>query len=181
MTIHVRHGVREDADTLARAHIDAWRVAYRGVIPDEYLDSPEFESERTTMWQGWTWPNQPGAQLFVPEVDGRVVGFGLVGPERGDHAGAHTRRGEVYAFYLHPTAWGSGAASATMARCTEFLRDAGFTEAVLWVLRDNPRARRFYEKSGWRVTGEETSWDGPSTAAKLPVPVTETQYGISLS
>ena len=40
-----------------------------------------------------------------------------------------------------------------MSRCEEFLRDEGFTSAVLWVLRDNPRARAFYEKAGWHFTG----------------------------
>jgi hypothetical protein len=51
---------------------------------------------------------------------------------------------------------------------------------VLWVLRDNPRARRFYEKVGWQVTGEETLWDGPSTAGKLANPLAEAQYLVSL-
>lgn len=128
------------------------------------------------MWTAWRWIETPAAQVFVPVIEERVVGFGFVGPERGDGPGSNTRRGEVYAFYVHPTAWGSGAAAATMSRCTEFLRDHGFDEAVLWVLRDNPRARRFYEKVGWSTTGEETAWDGPQTAGKLPEPVVEVRY-----
>jgi ribosomal protein S18 acetylase RimI-like enzyme len=43
-----------------------------------------------------------------------------------------------------------------MSRCEEFLRDEGFSSAVLWVLRDNPRALAFYEKAGWRFTGQES-------------------------
>ena len=44
-----------------------------------------------------------------------------------------------------------------MSSCEEFLRDEGFASAVLWVLRDNPRARAFYEKAGWHATGEEST------------------------
>jgi len=39
------------------------------------------------------------------------------------------------------------------------LRDDGYSEGILWVLDDNPRARTFYEREGWSVmdvTREET-------------------------
>ena len=29
-----------------------------------------------------------------------------------------------------------------------------YDEATLWVLEENPRARRFYERAGWRTDGE---------------------------
>jgi RimJ/RimL family protein N-acetyltransferase len=175
--LQVRHADPADADACARAHVDAWRAAYRGLVPDAFLDDPKFEAERIEMWRAWTWPQQPGAQVFVPELDGEVVGFGLVGPARDSD---HSRCGEVYAFYMHPTVWGSAAATATMARCTDHLHAAGFSEAVLWVLRDNPRARRFYEKTGWSATGDEEMWSGPVAGRSLPEPVAETRYRIDL-
>jgi len=85
-------------------------------------------------------------------------------------------RGEVLAFYLHPDAWGSGVAQALIARCHEYLRDLGCVEAVLWVLRDNPRARKFYENAGWSATGREMMFAGPQTAAKLADPLPEIEY-----
>ncbi|HEY0519180.1 MAG TPA: GNAT family N-acetyltransferase, partial [Ilumatobacteraceae bacterium] len=107
-------------------------------------------------------------------------GFGHAGPEHSspsyatsDHAVPSQpvagNRGEVYGFYVHPSAWGSGAAAALMSRCEEFLRDEGFTSAVLWVLRDNPRALAFYEKAGWHFTSRESMFS-PSDApdSKLP-------------
>ncbi len=175
--LHVRHAEAADADACARAHVDAWRTAYRGLVPDSFLDDPTFETQRFDMWRAWTWPRQTGTQVFVPELDGEVVGFSMVGPDRD---GRHSRCGEVYAFYMHPSVWGSPAATATMTRSTEHLRSAGFTEAVLWVLRDNPRARRFYEKTGWVATGDETMWDGPVSGATLPEPIAETRYRIDL-
>ena len=192
MPVQVRVAQPDDADAIAAAHIEGWRVGYRHVFPTEFLDAPEFASSRLERWRGWTWSEFANSQLFVVLLRDRVVGFGHVGPERVtpecDQSGtgattaittstptAALTRGEVYGFYLHPDAWGSGAASALVARCHEYLRDEGFTEAVLWVLRDNPRARVFYEKSGWSATGLEMMFE-PQNAQPVP----EVQYIVHL-
>ena len=168
--IEIRPARPDDADAIARAHVDAWRVGYRGLFPDEFLDSTEFESTRFERWRSGAWANLEGSALFVPVLDGRVVGFGHAGPERVEpacdvsgsamEAPAAASRGEVYGFYVHPESWGSGVATPLMAACTESLVSAGFTSAVLWVLRDNPRARRFYERVGWSWSGESGEWEG---------------------
>ena len=185
MPVRVRVAQPDDADAIAAAHIEGWRVGYRHVFPTEFLDAPEFSSSRIERWRSWTWSEFAHSQLFVVLLNERVVGFGHVGPERVeptcDQSGTDTTpdislgRGEVYGFYLHPEAWGSGAASALIARCHECLRDQGFGEAVLWVLRDNPRARVFYEKSGWSATGLETMFE-PRNAPPVP----EVQYVVRL-
>jgi GNAT superfamily N-acetyltransferase len=188
--IEVRDATIDDADALASAHIDGWRVGYRDVVPDEYLDAEEFATSRRERWRAWTWQSViPDSRLFSVTIQGRVVGFGHIGPE---HVGAMptfgssietgSERGEVYGFYLHPTAWGSGAAAALMSRCEEFLRDEGFPSAILWVLRDNPRACAFYEKAGWHFTGEESTFS-PSDLPDSPVPQIEyvvRQYEVRL-
>jgi GNAT superfamily N-acetyltransferase len=169
--IESRTARREDADQIAEAHVAAWRVAYRGLFPDEFLDSDEFASSRLERWRSWQWMSFVGSELFVPVIDGEVVGFGHAGPERVeaacDQSGAdgaavelNEGRGEVYGFYLHPKAWGSGVAAGLMSACEEHLRDSGFESAVLWVLRDNPRARGFYERAGWSPSGETGEWEG---------------------
>jgi GNAT superfamily N-acetyltransferase len=93
-------------------------------------------------------------------VDSRVVAFANCGPERVEMADGTVAlsadRGEVYGFYAHPDAWGSGVAAALMAVSEDHLRQIGFINAVLWVLRDNPRAHAFYRKANWQpsdVTG----------------------------
>lgn len=182
----VRTATPADADDLAAAHTEGWRVGYRGLMPDEFLDAPEFAEQRLARWRMWTWRDwSAGSELFVAVLDDRPVGFGHCGAARVqpecDQAtpsgtAFSTTTGEVYAFYLHPDAWGSGAALALMRACEQSLRDHGFADAVLWVLRDNPRARGFYEKAGWRATGRSTDFAGPSTASSLPAPVSEVEY-----
>jgi GNAT superfamily N-acetyltransferase len=172
----VRQARRDDADAIADAHVQAWRVAYRPFFPAAYLDSDEFDRDRRDRWRSWSW-QRDGTALFVPVLDGRVVGFAFVGPERTEADDAVTGSGEVYSFYLHPSAWGSGAAAALMDVATDGLRGDGFTEAGLWVLRDNARACAFYSKSGWWPTGAEADWS-PSDAADLVV--REARYTVDL-
>ena len=59
----------------------------------------------------------------------------------------------------------------------EHLTEGGHERAVLWVLRDNPRARRFYERAGWVLTGRTDEWPGPQLPSYTSPPVAEVEYG----
>jgi ribosomal protein S18 acetylase RimI-like enzyme len=96
---------------------------------------------------------------LVAEVGGEVVGFVNVGAAREDDVAG---LGELFAIYVHPDAWGRGAGQALMTEALARLRAEGFGEAILWVLQDNPRTRRFYELAGWRADGtsKDEEWLG---------------------
>ena len=189
--IQVREATPADADAIAAAHIEGWRAGYRHLLPDDYLDAPEFARQRIDRWRAWTWKEGlAGSQVYAAVLHGHVVGFGHCGAERmvplcdqsgsEEGGGLQQDRGEVYGFYLHPTAWGSGAAAALMDRCHRHLHVAGFRQATLWVLRDNPRARGFYERAGWRVTGREMVFQVRGSATTPAIELPEVEYLIDL-
>lgn len=183
--IEVRDAVAADADLIAIAQIEGWRAGYRGLLPDAYLDAPSFAQQRIDRWHGWAnGDGSPTTPVSVAVVDGEVVGFGLCGAEHASEQDGEparpTGRGQVFAFYLRPSAWGSGAAAPLMAHCRARLRAAGHTEAVLWVLRDNPRARRFYEREGWSATGPTSLFEGSVADGEPAFAVVEVQYARSL-
>ena len=62
--------------------------------------------------------------------------------------------GEVYALFVDPPRWGSGIGHALLERGLDHLRSLDLTDARLWVLDRNDRARSFYEARGWVDTGE---------------------------
>jgi len=64
---------------------------------------------------------------------------------------AAARPGRLEALYVVPEAWGTGVADALY----EHAAAVAGSDATLWVLRDNLRGRRFWERHGWRPTGEE--------------------------
>jgi len=49
MGLVVRRAEPRDAPAVARVHVASWRQAYRGLLPQEYLDSLSVEA-RTTTW-----------------------------------------------------------------------------------------------------------------------------------
>jgi GNAT superfamily N-acetyltransferase len=141
-------------------HVRSWQAAYRGLIPQEYLDSLA-AGERLPQWErilrDAEWPQ---AGTFVAEDGGKITGFASICPARGEDAGP-ARAGELAAIYLVPELWGMGVGQQLMAHALAALRAAGYNEALLWVLDTNSRARRFYEAAGWQADGavkEDSSW-----------------------
>lgn len=61
--------------------------------------------------------------------------------------------GEVCALYVDPEWWGQRIGSALIERGRSYLRELGFSDAILWVLVGNARAERFYSRDGWRRDG----------------------------
>jgi ribosomal protein S18 acetylase RimI-like enzyme len=139
----VRPATVEDAEAIARVQVDTWRAAYAHAIPAERLAAAD-PTERAQLWRGWVADSR--SATFAGELDGDVRGFVAVGESR-EEPGI----GELYAIYVLPDAWGTGLGTALIERGEEELRARGFDVATLDVLADNPRARRFYERQGWRA------------------------------
>ena len=157
----LRAGTRSDADGITDVQVASWRAGYAHVFPESVLYADDFDSSRRSFWNSWRFA--PGHRVSVvteaPDTDGeRVIGFCSYGPER-ERARGFTGRGEVWAFYVHPDRWGSGAATQLMEHVEDRLESEGFVTVVLWVLDDNPRARRFYERQGWAPTGIAANFD----------------------
>ena len=150
--MRVREATTDDAQAIAEINVRGWRTAYRGVVSDAMLDAMSVEDLRARFRAFMADPERAATALVALGDDGRVTGYTSFGPPR-EAPPDLEEVGEVYAIYVQPDAWGSGAGRALLRAAEEGLRDAGFRRAFLWVLEENPRARRFYEAAGWR-------WDG---------------------
>jgi ribosomal protein S18 acetylase RimI-like enzyme len=150
----VRTATAADAEAIGVLHVRSWRYAYRGVVPDAVLAALD-PGERAERWRETL--RAPGSRrVFLAVGDesagSRLGAFCAVGPvldaERDGRAGAHS--GQLYALYADPAAFGRGAGPAAHRAGVDGLRAAGHRHAVLWVLTENPRARAFYARHGWR-------------------------------
>ena len=95
----------------------------------------------------WKWERDTH-RLTVAEDDGRIVGFTYVGPSETPGAA------ELYAIHVEPDTIGTGVGRLLMTNALAQLAGIGGERAVLWVLEANDRARRFYDRGGWRPDGE---------------------------
>lgn len=146
--VSIRRAETADAQALARVHVRTWQEAYRGLMPQDYLDSLDVARWRSgwdRVLEAMDWPR---TGVLVAEDHDEVVGFVYFGPSRDD---GEPTGGEIYSIYAVPGVWGQGVGRELMAAGLAALADAGFAEASLWVLDTNTRARRFYEAGGWTV------------------------------
>jgi ribosomal protein S18 acetylase RimI-like enzyme len=144
----LRPAVPADAAAVAHVHARSWQVAYRELLPEEYLGGLQVEDRAPHYSFG---DRRPGAPLTTVAIEGgEICGFATTGPSRdADRTGS----GELYALYVDPGRWDRGAGRALMRDSREHLASAGFTEAHLWVLEGNARAERFYRLDGWAPDG----------------------------
>lgn len=136
MVVTIRPASVDDADAVGEVHVRAWQSAYRGVMPDDYLDGLQAQDHASRWREHLIAPSSDGHLLVIVD-DHRVVGFASLGPARDSDAACDI--GQLYAINLDPDVWGRA----------DRLRELGYVEAVLWVVPDNQRARRLYESEGW--------------------------------
>lgn len=130
-------------------HVATWQQAYRGILPDGFLDGLSVQSS-VDRWHVAL--ADPERHVWVACAGGHIAGFVSFGRSRDDDAFPDVT-GEVYAMYVHPSAWRQGVGSALMVKALEELAALGFGEVTLWVLRHNEQARAFYEARGFVADG----------------------------
>lgn len=141
---------------VARIHVCAWQVAYRTLLPQEYLDRLRPEDRAESYDFSSRDPSSPKTVVAVDED--RMLGFATFAPSRDSDLASH---GEVYALYVHPEYWGRGIGLALIQDARARLFARGFRRALLWVLSGNLRAEGFYQKDQWILDGmqrRDTVW-----------------------
>lgn len=161
-----------DCDRVAEIRVRGWQSAYRGLVPQSYLDamSPARDAERHRARFA-----QADASVvnLVAEWDGEVAGWACHGPYRDGEV--RTADAELYAIYVDPRRYGGGIGHELLRESLANRTGAGHDRMHLWVLKDNIRARRFYERAGFEADGTEE----PFEADGIPVP--EVRYTRTLT
>lgn len=138
--------VSQDDDFLEISNVyeSSWKYTYKGIIPQEYLDSiPKGR-----------WVNNiitSGIYSLVMTENGYIIGTASFCRSRWEQ---YSDFGEIVSIYFLPEYIGKGYGKRLLQRCIEELNRLGFTGILLWVLEDNIRARYFYEKNGFHFSGE---------------------------
>lgn len=167
--VTVRDAGVQDARAVAAVHVRAWQAAYRGLLPDGYLDGLNAPDRAARYTFGLVGPEHPATQ--VVSVAGQICGFVTTGPARG---GLDAACGEVYALYVDPGSWRRGLGRVLIGRARARLAGRGFARAVLWVLAGNEAAECFYRADGWHADGRQ------QVQGLWGVPVAEVGYAREL-
>ena len=164
--VTLRRATARDAEAIARVRIDGWRQAYKGLVPQAYLDSMSLEAS-VPMWQRALAAPTDRASVFVVENAAGVAGFAagtrLAEPKLGYDA-------ELTAIYLSRDVQRHGLGRRLAGAIAAERASNGATGMIAWVLAGNAGARRFYESLGAELVVEQPfEWDG--------MPLVEAGYG----
>ena len=135
--MRLRDGVVGDAALAAAIQEHASVAGLAHIFPPERYPYPRAEIRER--WEGLLGAGEH--RVLVAERDGEAVGVLAV------------RSGWLDGLYVAPESWGTGVAAALHDAGLEQLRSLGETACRLWVLEENTRARRFYERRGWELDG----------------------------
>jgi ribosomal protein S18 acetylase RimI-like enzyme len=133
-----------DAGDLARVHVQAWRETYPGLLPQAYLDALSVP-RHARLWRRRLMST--GEVTLAAEGENGLVGYCSGGDARGRIEGL----AEITTLYLLRQAQGSGVGRRLLTDTARVLAARGAVSLVIWVLRDNAKARGFYEHLGGRL------------------------------
>ncbi len=134
----------DDRSEVSRIYEESWRSAYKGIIPQSYLDS--IPSGR---WAAHA--DREGMHTLVAAEDNKLIGTASFCKSRFEKFADH---GEIVSIYFLPEYIGKGHGKVLFEAVMNELRKLGFKDVFLWVLEGNARARAFYEKAGFSYSGE---------------------------
>jgi ribosomal protein S18 acetylase RimI-like enzyme len=148
----VRRAVASDAAAIAALQVRSWRAAYRGIVPDAFLEDLAEDAwlERWTERLAATAGDGIHRLVSTDGRDGPPRAVAACGPAS---ASAAEPTGQLYVLYADPPWWGRGHGSALLRRVHELLAADGHRAAVLWVAAANDRSIAFYERHGWAKDG----------------------------
>ena len=173
----IRDATQDDMPAVGRLHIDSWRTAYAGLLPQAFLDRLTY-AEREQRWRNWL-RDDDGRRLLLVAVEGdEVVGFVAGWPELAGEPHIF----EVAALHVARSQHGRGLGKRLLARVAARAEQRGFAALSLEMLEGNPTGG-FYDHLGGRVTDRYTSvldgeavadlryrWDDIATLSRLDAP-----------
>ncbi len=158
--VDLRMATLEDAEAIARIHVETWRSSYAGMLPHDLLVGMSLERQ-AAMWQRML----RGGETVIVADDPRygVIGFGSYGPNR---AARSDFTGEVYTLYLLPDFQGLGIGQGLLRALFGALAREGHETALIWVVANNP-SRFFYKAMGGRPAARRDTNMGGQTVPEV--------------
>ncbi|WP_160675431.1 GNAT family N-acetyltransferase [Clostridium sp. C8-1-8] len=160
----IRYATFEDSYILGTIHCASWKIAYKNIVPKQFLESITVEKRAAYFEKALREKAETDAIVFDSSEPIGFVTFGKCRDK--DKTDVF---GEIWGLYLVPNRWRNGYGKELMHFAIETLRNSGFKNISLWVLEENLNAIRFYEKLGFL-------FDGTIKELYIGKPINERRY-----
>ena len=147
--MEVREAILKDVETISRIYALSWKEGYRGIISEKYLDALKED-----YWISFFTKGIEEKTIFAKVLldNNLIIGCIAYGMAR---ESAYEGWGEIYSLYLLPNYYDRGLGSLLINEAMQEFKEAHHKGIYLWVLEENKRARRFYEKHHFYYNEEE--------------------------
>lgn len=143
MNYIIRKRTREDCPDVAHVVTVAWNETYKGIVPDEFLNSLYQNGEERAK-KSYNKFDESKNHQYVLEVDNKIVGFVNVGlSDEADYENC----GEIHAIYIINGYKGYGFGKKLIEVGIKELKSIGFNKMVIGCLVGNP-SNEFYKHIG---------------------------------
>lgn len=141
----IRDAELDDVSGIADVHIASWHSTYRGIVADDFIDNLTQASSEQRWAKILSDKDRTSLIKIVIDDGERIVGFAVGGRERD---GDQNYDAELYAIYLLKEYQGQGIGRLLLSDVVRGLVKKSFTSMLVWALRDNHSARKFYKALG---------------------------------
>ena len=149
MDVKIRKATLEDAKTISNIYALSWKSAYKGIVPQKYLDELKCNFW-VSSFQNWINNNILTAQIiYENELPVGCIAYGKARDVK------FANWGEIVSIYLLPDHFRKGYGQKLLQTALIDMRIKGYENCYLWVLKENSNARKFYEMNGFICSNDE--------------------------
>lgn len=141
----IRYYEEKDIDKIAKIIVDDWKISYKGIIDSNYLEALNYIGRAKNIKEKY---EKQKSIVYIDNED--VKGYCRFGENRDNKK----EYGEIYALYIKYDERNNGIGKSLSKKAMQILKDKGYKEAVIWCLKENKNARKFYEKIGGKLCNE---------------------------
>ena len=143
--MQIRPARREDARRIAEIHLASWQTAFRGLMPDDFLDKESIDERQA----GWikNIHDYPGNLMVAVHQEFGITDF-ICSGQVTEIFKIDGYQGQIFGIHVSPEAKRQGVGTRLMRSAFDRLTSLGCQNAYLWTLEDNKQARNFYEILG---------------------------------
>lgn len=136
-----------DENILAHIQTESWKEAFSKIISKEDMKKYTDINKAREMYSMLLRKNIGNG--FILSIDGNPHCIAYFDKSRDEE---YKDYAEIICIHSLAFNWGKGYGSIMMEYILKEIKEAGFKKVMLWVFKENNRARKFYEKHGFRLS-----------------------------
>lgn len=149
----IRQATKLDSLNIAKLIVSSWQTAYRGLIDDDFLNNLD-ANILSVNWEKYIANQNANNHIYVYEENDKILGVIRFGKPNNENTNYNA---EILVLYVEPTLKRSGIGSKLFAFAKDYFMNKDTTNMIIWCLKDNTPAIKFYEKMGGKIIATRKS------------------------